>query len=124
MRDPAGHEPDDFLFTTDLDMSPAVVVSIYADRWAIEVTYRDVKQLAHGQEPQTWKGEGPERAANLAFWLHSAVWLSYLDTNGTAPTFTTQPWYTTKRAPSFADAIAELRKTLPQSPTTLGGRRG
>jgi len=112
MRDPAGHEPDDFFFTTDLDMSPAVVASIYADRWAIEVTYRDVKQLAHGQEPQTWKGEGPERAANLAFWLHGAVWLCYLNTSGTTPTFTTQPWYTTKRAPSFADALAELRKAL------------
>lgn len=112
LRDPAGREPDDFFFTTDLDMSPADVVSVYADRWAIEVTYRDVKQLAHGQEPQTWKGQGPERAAALAFWLHSAVWLCYLNTSGSTPAFSTQPWYTAKRTPSFADALAELRKAL------------
>lgn len=112
VRDPAGREPDDFFFTTDLDMSPALVVSLYADRWAIEVTYRDVKQLAHGQEPQSWKGEGPERAAALGFWLHAAVWLCYLNTSGSTPTFTTQPWYTAKRAPSFADALAELRRAL------------
>jgi hypothetical protein len=112
VRDPAGREPDDFFFTTDLDMTPREVVSVYADRWAIEVTYRDVKQVGHGQEPQTWKGEGPERAANLAFWLHGAVWLCYLNTSGPAPTFTTQPWYTAKRTPTFADALAELRRAL------------
>lgn len=66
------------LFTTDLEMAPGEVLSLYGDRWAIECTYRDVEQLAHGQEPQTWKGKGPERAANLAFWLHGAAWLWYL----------------------------------------------
>lgn len=114
VRDPTGKEPDDFFFTTDPDMTPADVVSIYGDRWAIEVTYRDVKQLAHAEDPQTWKGEGPERAANLGFWLHAATWLWYLDTSGTTPTFTTQPWYTAKRVPSFADALAQLRRVLWQ----------
>jgi hypothetical protein len=112
VRDPTGNEPDDFFFTTDLYMAPAQVVSIYGDRWAIECTYRDVKQLAHGQEPQTWKGKGPERAANIAFWLHGATWLWYLDASGTTPTFTTQPWYTAKRVPSFPDALAQLRRLL------------
>ena len=93
-------------------MAPTDVVSIYGDRWAIEVTYRDVKQLAHTEDPQTWKGEGPERAANLGFWLHAATWLWYLDVSGATPTFTTQPWYTAKRLPSFADALAQLRRVL------------
>ena len=112
VRDPDGKEPDDFFFTTDLEMAPAEVLSVYGDRWAIECTYRDVKQLAHGQEPQSWKGRGPERAANLAFWLHGAVWLWYLTVSGAAPVFTAQPWYTTKRLPSFADALAQLRRVL------------
>jgi hypothetical protein len=112
VRDPEGREPDDFFFSTDLAMAPGEVLSLYGDRWAIEVTYRDVKQLAHGQEPQTWKGQGPERAANLAFWLHGATWLWYLATSGAVPTFTSQPWYRQKRLPSFADAIAQLRRVL------------
>ena len=90
-------------------------------------TYRDVKQPAHGQEPQTWKGKGPERAANLAFWLHGAVWLWYLTVSGTTPVFTTRPWYSSKRLPSFADALAELRKALWQeriSPTSQSGQQG
>jgi hypothetical protein len=124
VRDPAGREPDDFFFTTDLDMAPAEVLSIYGDRWAIECTYRDVKQLAHGQEPQTWKGRGPERAAHLGFWLHGATWLWYLDISGTTPTFTTRPWYTTKRIPSFADALAQLRRVLWQERISPACHRG
>ena len=112
VRDPAGVEHDDFFFTTDLAIAPADVASTYAGRWAIECTYRDVKQLVGGEQPQTWKGEGPQRAAHLSFWLHGTVWLWYLAHSGASPTITTQPWYPTKHTPAFADAIAELRRTL------------
>ena len=111
-RDPAGVEPDDFFFTTDLAMAPEDVLSLYAGRWAIEVTYRDVKQIVGGEQLQTWKGEGPERAAHLSFFMHGTIWLWYLTTSGTDPRFATQPWYTAKRTPSFADAMAELRRAL------------
>ena len=112
VRDPAGKEPDDFFFTTDLAMSAAEVVEIYAGRWAIEVCYRDVKQVVGGQEPQSWKDKGPERAAGLSFWLYGAIWTWYIAVSGSHPSFGIQPWYPTKRAPSFADALAELRRTL------------
>jgi hypothetical protein len=112
VRDPAGVEPDDFFFTTDLAMAPGDVLSLYAGRWAIEVTYRDVKQIVGGEQLQTWKGEGPERAAHLSFFMHGTIWLWYLTASGTDPRFTSQPWYTAKRIPSFADAMAELRRVL------------
>jgi hypothetical protein len=32
-------------------MAPAEVLFLYGDRWAIECTHRDVKHLAHDQEP-------------------------------------------------------------------------
>lgn len=112
VRDPAGVEADDFFLTTDLSMAPGEVVSIYAGRWSIECTYRDVKQIIGGEQPQAWKGAGPERAAHLSFWLHGAVWLCYLANNGATPSLNHQPWYPAKRAPSFADAIAELRRAL------------
>ena len=93
-------------------MAPAEVLSTYAGRWAIEVTYRDVKQLVGGEHLQTWKGKGPERAAHLSFFLHSTIWLWYITASGTNPRLNSQPWYTSKRAPSFADAMAELRRVL------------
>ena len=112
VRDPTGVEHDDFFFTTDLDMEPTEVLSVYSGRWAIEVTYRDVKQLVGGEQIQSWKGEGPERGAHLSFWLHGTVWLWYLANAGATPPINSQPWYATKRVPSFADAMAELRRVL------------
>jgi len=112
LRDPTGREPDDYFFCTDTTMKPTEVVSIYAGRWSIEIVNRDVKQLVGGQEPQSWKGTGPKRAAGLSFWLYSAVWVWYLQVSGSRPSFTVQPWYTNKVTPSFTDAMSELRRTL------------
>ncbi len=78
VRDPEGVENDDFFFTTDLDALPADVVARYAGRWSIEDTFRAVKQSLGGQEPQSWKAKGPERAAALSFWIYTAVWLWYI----------------------------------------------
>ena len=53
--------------TTDLTMSAAEVVAIYAGRWGIEIAYRNVKQIVRGHQPQSWKDDGPE-AAGLSFY--------------------------------------------------------
>jgi hypothetical protein len=111
-RDPAGKEKDDFLFTTDLNMTAAKVLECYNDRWAIEDTFKNTKQLLGGQQPQTFKGKGPERAACLSLWLYSVVWLWYLSQKTSRRYFFVQPWYCQKTTPSFADAIACLRREL------------
>jgi len=112
VRDPAGKEPDDFFFTTDLDADPADVASQYAGRWSIEETFRNVKQVLRGEDPQSWKKHGPERAAALSLWLYSMIWLWYLSQYGSKPHWRTTPWYQSKRCPSFADAVAALRQVL------------
>lgn len=112
VRDPTGRQDDDFFFTTDLAAVPAEAVGQYAGRWSIEDTNRNVKQFLGGEEPQVWKDQGPERAAALAFWLSSAVWLWYLTTQGTRPVLPVVPWYPAKSRPAFADALAALRRVL------------
>jgi len=111
-RDPKGKERDDFLFTTDVTMDPADVLACYADRWAIEDTFKNTKQHLGGQQPQTYKGRGPERAAGLSLWLYSMVWLWYLKQKPKRRYFFVQPWYPQKIAPSFADALSCLRREL------------
>ena len=111
-RDPEGKEKDDFLFTTDLAMSPAKVIECYGDRWAIEDTFKNTKQYLGGQQPQTFKGQGPERAAGLSLWLYSMVWLWYLKQKSNQRYFMVHPWNPLKCRPSFADAIACLRREL------------
>jgi len=112
VRDPTGTQPDDFFVTTDTTSTFADIASRYAGRWSIEVTFRDTKQHLGGEQPQSWRGAGPERAAALSLWLHTAIWCWYLTTFGTRPSWTPRPWYPAKRNASFLDALAALRRVL------------
>ena len=112
VRDPTGVEPDDFFITTDLTATGAQIASRYAGRWSIEVCFRDVKQHLGAEDPQSWKRQGPERAACLALWLHALVWCWYLHAHPAGRTWIPRPWYTRKTTPSFLDALAALRRTL------------
>ena len=112
VRDPTGTEPDDFFVTTDLSATGAEIASRYAGRWTIEVCFRDVKQHLGAQNPQSWKRQGPERAAGLGLWLHALIWCWYLHAHPTGRTWIPRPWYTRKATPSFLDALAALRRTL------------
>ena len=59
-----------------------------------------------GQEPQSWKLKGPERAAGLAFSFYGAVWVWYLKIGRERLHFAIKAWYPIKATPSFADALA------------------
>ena len=111
-RDPTGKEKDDFFFTTDLGLVSAEVIGGFAGRWSIEDTFKNTKQIVGAQEPQVWKGKGPERAAALSLWIYSAVWLWYLQQKSRRRYFFVQPWYPSKTVPSFADALNCLRRVL------------
>lgn len=112
VRDPHGTQPDDYFVTTDLDTSAADTIRRYADRWSIEICFRDTKQNLGGQQPQSWQRHGPERAAALSLWLHAAIWCCYIHDHPAGDTWTPRPWYTTKSTPSFLDALATLRRAL------------
>ena len=87
----------------------------YAGRWCIEDTFRNVKQFLGGEDPQCWKARGPERAAALSFWTYSAAWTWYLTVVGINKSWPDLPWYPSKCTPSFADALACLRRALWRS---------
>jgi hypothetical protein len=111
-RDPAGKEKDDFFFTTDLELTPAEVIGGFAGRWSIEDTFKNTKQSLGSEEPQTWKGQGPERAAVISLWLYSVVWAWYIRYGYRKSSIPIMPWYAAKTHPSFQDALATLRKVL------------
>ena len=101
---------DDFFVTTDVDASPAWVASHYAGIWGIECVDREVKQVTRAEDPQCWNYIGPERAASLSLWLHSAIWTRCIPTHATTTTSIPRPWYPKKTTPSFLDALAGLRR--------------
>lgn len=110
VRDPTGHQHDDYFITSDTAMTPAEVAGLYSDRWAIEDTNRNLKQHLGVHNPQTWVGDGPERVVALAAWLYSAVWQWYVVCHGASAPWQPRPWYPNKRTPSFADALAAFRR--------------
>jgi hypothetical protein len=110
-RDPTGKQRDDFFFTTDLQMSPGTVVGELSNRWAIENTFRNVKQFLGAEQPQCWKGKGPARVAAFSYVLYGVIWSWYI-THGRRTPLQVLPWYPHKSTPSFRDAIACLRKAL------------
>jgi len=111
-RDPAHKEKDDFFVTTDLTLTPQQVIEGFAGRWSIEDTFKNTKQILGGQQPQSFKRQGPERAAAMSFWLYSTVWLWYLENKRFWKMLPRLAWYHQKRSPSFADALACLRRQL------------
>ena len=78
--------------------------------WSIEDTFKNTKQFLGGQEPQTWKGQGPERAALLRLWWSSVVGLWYRSEEGRGGKVKILPWYPQKVPPGFPDALASLRR--------------
>lgn len=111
-RDPAGKEKDDFFFTINLKLTPAEVIGGFAGRWSIEDTFKNTKQSLGSEQPQTWKGQGPERAAVISLWLYSMVWAWYIRYGYRKNRIPMMPWYAAKSHPSFQDALAALRRVL------------
>ena len=116
VRDPDGIEPDDFFFTTDVTLAPEAVIAQYAGRWSIEDTFRNTKQFLGGQDPQTWKINGPARAAAFSFIVYSLTWTWFIQTKKYRKAcWPSLPWYRSKSTPSFQDAFAVLRSALWRS---------
>lgn len=111
-RDPSTRERDDYLLTTNLAALPEHVIGLYAGRWSIEDTFRNTRQFLGGEDPQCWKGQGPERAAGFSFFLYSLIWHWCASTRGSSITWRQRPWYPKKATPSFADALARSRQVL------------
>jgi hypothetical protein len=111
-RDAAGKEADDFFFSTDVTDSPALSVSDFSDRWAIEDTFRNVKQYLGAEQPQSWKDMAPERAGAFSYLVYGTVWLVRIEREGEKTAAIQREWYGEKDCVSFLDALADVRKQL------------
>jgi hypothetical protein len=111
-RDPKGKEADDFFFSTDATASAALSVSDFADRWAVEDTFRNIKQYLGAEQPQSWKDIAPERAGAFAYLVYGVVWLLRIEREGENTAAIQREWYGEKNCVSFLDALADARRQL------------
>lgn len=109
-----GNVPYRVYFSSNPTWNPTTVIETYACRWAIEVFFRDAKQLLGFGDSQAWTKNAVERVAPLIGMLHSVLVLWFVEV-WTDCTLLLRPWYPGKKGFSFADVCREARLAIVDS---------
>lgn len=109
-RDAEGKRPDQMFYCTNLDWDARTILSHYAARWAIEVTFENSKQLLGLEDPANRTALAVRRTAPMALVLYSLVVTWFHQRGWREVKFPDRPWYRQKREPSFADMLTTLRR--------------
>ncbi len=114
VRDPKGHRKDESFFTTDPDMSVVTILETYAQRWSLEVAFRDTKQQCGFERSQARTQKAVQRTGPFAFVAYTltVAWFCHHGHRHYPALIRIMPWYRHKRAPSFADMQQLLRTTI------------
>lgn len=112
VRDPTGKRQDAAFFCTDRTVDAAFILTQYAHRWTLEVSFHDQKQFLGLEDSQQQTPLAVQRTAPFAGLVYTLVLLWYADQvrQGTAPGWIPRPWYRTKTTPSFIDMLMGLRQ--------------
>lgn len=107
-----GHDKDDVLTTTDLNMTARQAVELYCQRWSLEETFGWVKSRLGFEDPHNRTEHAVQRTAPMALWAYTLVicWYAAWARQRKHLPFRKAPWYRDKKAPSFADMLATVRR--------------
>jgi hypothetical protein len=108
----AGGRPVQAFFTTVACAPGVQVLRWYARRWSIEETFFGSKTLLGMHQPQVWSRPAVQRTAPVGMLLYSlvVVWFAQEGIARWQPQATS--WYRARRAPSFGDMLATLRREI------------
>jgi hypothetical protein len=109
-RDRTGKRPDHRFYCTRLDWSAREVLSAYASRWALEVTFEGAKQVLGLEDPANRLPKAVQRTAPVALVLYSLIVLWFDGAGREWVRFPSRPWYRRKREVSFQDMVTTLRR--------------
>jgi hypothetical protein len=112
-------------FYSTCHMATAVeVLTWYALRWSIEVTFHDSKTHLGFEQPQGWTRRAAQRTAPLAMLLYSLIvkWFATEGHRHYRPL--PQSWYADKPHASFSDMLATLRRRSIYEQTFAWGLHG
>jgi hypothetical protein len=113
VKDPQGIYKPDYFLCTDTALSNEVMVTSFSRRWPLEQAFEDCKQKLVIEDPQVQVPKSVRRVVPFGMIIYSLVVLWYvLDGHRQWAKYAPEPdpWYTTKRRPSFSDMIATLRR--------------
>jgi hypothetical protein len=110
VHDTTGTHRDEYLYTTDLSLTPQQVISAYTARWNIETTFQELRSYLGLETTQGWCQKTVLRLAPCLFGLYSVVALVYQqlppEGRGCVITWPGKPGVT------FSDALTCVRRWL------------
>ena len=113
VRDVTGTRRDEYFFSTQPGVfTPQQIVSLYTQRWTIEVTFREVRDHLGFETPRQRVAQSVLRMAPCLLGLFSVVSLIYhehLRGQTKRPSLGHRPGYE-KLEPTFHDALGEVRR--------------
>src|SRR5215204_6896090 len=112
VRDPKGAFKPQALLCTDLDADPKKILSWFVMRWQLEVTFQEVRRHLGFETQRQWSEMAIRRTTPALLGLFSLVTLfAHRRMTQATGAFRRSAWYR-KRHPTFADALAVVRKEL------------
>src|ERR671910_541313 len=120
VRDPQGQFKTQALLCTDLEADPEKILSWFVMRWQMEVTFQEVRRHLGFETQRQWSELAIRRTTPALLGLFSLVTLfAHGRITQAAGAFRRVAWYH-KTHPTFADALALVRKELWAQGTFCG----
>jgi hypothetical protein len=125
VHDVAGTHRDEYFYCTDPTTPPQQIVSLYTQRWSIEVTFQEVRIHLGLATPRNWSARSVLRTAPCLLGLFSLVSVMFhRHTHGRGVRPAKFAWYAKKEA-TFVEALTCMRRlcwaeVFQQSPKHAG----
>ena len=121
IRDPEGGFKPQALLCTDLRADPEQVLRWFVMRWQLEVTFQEIRRHLGFESQRQWSEMAIRRTTPALLSLFSLVTLfAHRRMVQAAGALRQAAWYH-KRHPTFADALAMVRKELWAQEQTFCG---
>jgi uncharacterized protein YerC len=111
VHDLTGTHRDEYFFTTDVAMSPQVLIETYTGRWNIETMFQEVRSYLGLETTRGWSRNTVLRVAPCLFGLYTVVTLLYAELPARSARVRVVDW-PGKRDVTFSDAITAVRRWL------------
>jgi len=101
-------------FSTDPSMSVTAILQGYANRWSIEVCFRDLKQLLGFADSSARTQNAVERTAPFVGYCYTLLVLWFVQSAypSKSTVIPIRPWYPHKRGVAFADILRTAQRVL------------
>jgi hypothetical protein len=112
IRDPEGRFATQALLCTDLTVAPAQIIAWFVRRWQMETTFAEVRRHLGVETQRQWTELAIRRTTPVLLGLFSLVTLlAHPHLNEESGPIRQAAWYR-KRAPTFVDALALVRRQI------------